>query len=129
MPATTDACYPEGFAEDVRLGELIKDAGEAHVTTVDKRKNQKAVAASKWGGNRGPLQHALDITDVDAELLRDAISAVLLEGDAFLIGLTSDQGAIATRVLSEAGKEVWYDATTEAFESTLRALRDISKTL
>lgn len=69
----------------------------------------------------------LDMFELDGELLRDAIAAVVLEGDAILFGMTTDQGAVSTKILAEDGGARFYSATTEALEITLRAIRDAAK--
>lgn len=113
----------------LRPWDLTPDDLRYGMPDVDKRGRRTAPKSGKWGGGTELTPHALDLTEIDAELLRDAVVAVCLEGDAIILGLTSDQGAAAVRILSNEGKEAFYAATTEALEFILRALRDRAKAL
>lgn len=72
-----------------------------------------------------PEAQKLDMFALDGELLRDALAHIVLEGDAVLIGLTSDQGALCIRVMSDAGKEVFYPTSTQSVERLLMRFRDL----
>lgn len=56
---------------------------------------------------------------VDAELLRGCIDSVTEAGDAIMFSRTTDGGAFAIRILSDAGNGTWYPPTAEALQHVL----------
>lgn len=86
----------------------------------------------KTGGRYGSAEtngatRELDLFEVDAELLRDALANCMLCGDAIMLSLTQDQGAAAVRVMSNDQADVWYPSSTEALEGVLQRVRDVAR--
>lgn len=67
------------------------------------------------------------LEDLDPELLRDAVVAVVQAGDAVVLGMTADTSSLSFRILSNEGVAKFYVGTTESFEELLRAVRDKGK--
>lgn len=59
------------------------------------------------------------LEDLDAELLRDAVVAVVQAGDAVVLGMTADTSSLSFRILSNEGVAKFYVGTTESFEELL----------
>lgn len=94
----------------------------------DTGKDRGPEVASAWQDvleTKGTSLSVLE--DVDAELLRDAVYAVVGQGDAVVLGMTADTSALSFRILGDDGVAKFYVGDTEAFEALLRAIRDRAK--
>lgn len=95
----------------------------------DKVQAKQEQAVSAWQdvlGRKGASLGVLE--DLDAELLRDAVVAVVQSGDAVVVGMTADTSSLSFRILSDEGVAKFYVGTVESFEELLRAIRDRAKT-
>lgn len=61
--------------------------------------------------------------EVDGELFCDAIRAVLANGDAILLSLTSDGGALSIKLYSEGNKQAVYCADAAELDLVLNTLK------
>lgn len=94
----------------------------------DKGQGQKQAEVSPWQDVLGTKGQSLSVLeDLDAELLRDAVVAVVKAGDAVVVGMTADTSSLSFRILSDDGVAKFYVGTTESFEELLRAVRDRAK--
>jgi hypothetical protein len=67
--------------------------------------------------------------DVDAELLREVVDAVVQAGDCIQFTRTADAGAYVVRVISDAGNGAWYPPSVEALAVVLGKAGDIARGL
>lgn len=104
----------------------MSTATPASPANPEPRAKKRAAAAGKYGLSQTKGSHALNMFEVDGELLRDAIAHVVIEGDAVLFGMTRDQSAVKLQLLTDGGSEELYAGTTEALEDALRVVRDAS---
>ena len=61
--------------------------------------------------------------DVDAEILLEAIRAVLGNGDGVLLSLTSDGGALSIQLYSNGAKQTVYCTDSKQFDVVLNTLK------
>lgn len=84
----------------------------------------------KYGGVRpkgtGPYG-AEALGEVDADLLREALTAVLTAGDAILLGTTRDGGAVAIQAYSGDQIDKLYGSSVVELEVVLSGVRDAAK--
>lgn len=67
--------------------------------------------------------NTFSLAQVDSDLFVSAIGAVLSNGDAVLFSLTSDGGALAIKIYSDAGKQNVYCADQAELDLVLNTLK------
>jgi hypothetical protein len=90
----------------------------SNTSSTDKTSRYSKMNGSSGGG-------PFDLAHVDPVLLASMLRSVIQEGDAVLLGLTRDQGALCLQLLSSDCSDKFYDATPEAFEDRCRAILEV----
>ena len=76
------------------------------------------------GGDDPP---AVRYRDIDAELLRECVDAVVEAGDAIILSATLERGAYVVRIKSDSGDGCWYPPSAEALGVILSNAANIAR--
>lgn len=81
-----------------------------------------------YGGANGGSDHSpVRYRDVDAELLRECVDAVVEAGDAIILGATTERGAFMVRIKSDSGDGCWYPPSAEGLAGVLSNAASIAR--
>lgn len=75
------------------------------------------------GGNAAPVRYR----EVDAELLRECVDAVVEAGDCIIFGATSERGAFMVRIKSDSGDGCWYPPSAEGLTVVLSNAANVAR--
>lgn len=79
------------------------------------------------GANGGSMHTPVRYREVDAELLRECVDAVVEAGDAIILGATTERGAFMVRIKSDSGDGCWYPPSAEGLAIVLSNAASIAR--
>lgn len=95
-----------------------------------KNSEPASTGAGKYARSKmdaGNVHGAEALADISATVMRDAIAAVLTQGDAILLGCTRDGGAVAIALYSGEAVDKMYASTPEEVQELFQGILDLLK--